>query len=516
MATRILVVDDSPTIRKVVAAILDRHGFEAVVAADGLIALETIEAAESKFDLVLLDFVMPRMNGFQFCRALRSKEAHRGVPVVLMSAKSDKIREVFVQQTGAIDAITKPFDAQALVAVIENAIRRSETWRARGEALAAGIPDEFEPVDSLRAPTASDAEGRRARVAYDFVRKLATMIAPVLAKLPAGAIGNEAQLVTELATSVSADHLHEMGEQLRALDFGSGAKLALSGDITIIPIGAILQLLQIENQTGVLTVTHEKRDVNIAMRFGLIDMVQARGAGQEFRLGRYFVEHGLVTPGDIDALLRVQHAAEGANGDAGAGASGDRRSSPPETLREGDATPPLEEMPSSSGPFSRREESTGMRNFRLLGDLLVDSGKVSREQLKDGLARQSSELIYEVLRWEKGRFEFRREPPPPLAESAQLGLPVASVVMEGFRRVDEWRLVEAGLGSFDGVVQPDPVAIEALGPDRLARAERTVLDCVDGERTVREIITTSNMSSFDACKILFQLLEARLVRRRPA
>ncbi len=520
MATRILVVDDSPTIRKVVGAILDRHGFEAVVAADGLVALETIEAAETKFDLVLLDFVMPRMNGFQFCRALRSKEAHRGVPVVLMSAKSDKIRDMFVQQTGAIDAITKPFDAQALVAVIENAIRRSETWRARGEALAAGIPEEFEPIDSLRAPTAGDAEGRRARVAYEFVRKLATVIAPALAKLPAGAIANEAQIAIELAAHVSPDHIKEMAEQLRALDFGLGAKLALSGDITIIPIGAILQLLQIENQTGVLTVTHEKRDVSIAMRFGLIDMVQARGAGQEFRLGRYFVEHGLVTPDDIDVVLREQLVGTGsgerhqANGEASLATTGDRRSPPPPTLRE--ATLPLEEMPTSSGPFSRREESTGMRNVRLLGDLLVDSGKVSRDQLRDALARQSSELIYEVLRWEKGRFEFRREPPPPLAESAQLGLPVASVVMEGFRRVDEWRLVEAGLGSFDGVVQPDPVAIETLGPDRLARAERAVLDCVDGERTVREIIAASHMSSFDACKVLFQLLEARLVRRRAA
>jgi DNA-binding response OmpR family regulator len=513
LPNRILVVDDSPTIRKVVAAILERHGFEAIAAADGQLALEAIEAADAKFDLVLLDFVMPRMNGFQFCRALRSKEAHRGMPVVLMSAKSDKIREVFVQQTGAIDAITKPFDAQALVAVIENAIRRAETWRARGEALAAGIPDEFEPVDSLRSPTASDAESRRARVAYDFVRKLSSAIAPALAKLPAASIGSETLIGTELASHLNPEQVRDLAEALRAFDFGSGAKLALSGDITIIPIGAVLQLLQIENQTGVLVVTHDKRDVSVAMRFGLIDMVQARGAGQEFRLGRYFVEHGLVTPEDIDALLRDQlHGVDRISGEHGT--NGESKAGPP-TLRQ--AVAPLEELAApSSGPFTRREESTGMRNVRLLGDLLVDSGRVTREQLREALARQSSELIYEVLRWEKGRFEFRREPPPPLAESAQLGLPVASVVMEGFRRVDEWRVVEAGLGNFDAVLQPDPVAIEALGEERLARAERTVLDHVDGEHTVREIVAASHMSSFDVCKILFQLIEARLVRRRAA
>jgi hypothetical protein len=86
--------------------------------------------------------------------------------------------------------------------------------------------------------------------------------------------------------------------------------------------------------------------------------------------------------------------------------------------------------------------------------------------------------------------------------------------MEGFRRVDEWRLVEGGLGSFDSVLVADRTAIEAVDVDRLAKAEQKLLDMVDGKRTIREIVQQSHMSSFDACKILFQLLEARLVRRR--
>jgi hypothetical protein len=88
--------------------------------------------------------------------------------------------------------------------------------------------------------------------------------------------------------------------------------------------------------------------------------------------------------------------------------------------------------------------------------------------------------------------------------------------MEGFRRVDEWRVVEAGLGNFESVLHADRMAIDAAQVDRLAKAELKLLDMVDGERTVREIIEQSHMSSFDACKILFQLLEARLVRRRAA
>src|SRR5262245_63719955 len=112
MSARILVVDDSPTIRKVVSSILTAREYEALLAEDGQAALELL--GNEKVDLVLLDFVVPRMNGYQFCRELRANQELKNLPVVLMSAKGDKIRGHFVEQTGAIDAITKPFDARGL------------------------------------------------------------------------------------------------------------------------------------------------------------------------------------------------------------------------------------------------------------------------------------------------------------------------------------------------------------------------------------------------------------------
>ena len=124
--------------------------------------------------------------------------------------------------------------------------------------------------------------------------------------------------------------------------------------------------------------------------------------------------------------------------------------------------------------------------------------------------------MYEIVRWPTGQFEFRREALPALAESARLALPVASVVMEGFRRVDEWHVVEAKLGNFASILFADAGAIDTVGIERLARPEQRLLSMIDGERTVREIVEQSHMSSFDACKILFSLLEARLVRRKVA
>jgi hypothetical protein len=100
-----------------------------------------------------------------------------------------------------------------------------------------------------------------------------------------------------------------------------------------------------------------------------------------------------------------------------------------------------------------------------------------------------------------------------MAAAARLGLTVPAVVMEGFRRVDEWRGLEHTIGDFDAVLVPDELALDAFGKDKLAKPERTVLDAIDGQRTIREVIAASHMSSFDACRVLVQLLAARLVRR---
>jgi DNA-binding response OmpR family regulator len=535
---RILVVDDSPTIRKVVTGILERHGYETVAAADGQFALDALDDDDRPIDLVLLDFVMPRMNGFQFCRAIRGSDLYATLPVVLMSAKSDKIRDQFVEQTGAIDAISKPFDAQALVVAIENALRRMN----QGRASQGRLPELDDlPVSSHSSPSL-EPEQLRARAASHVGSRLATVLAPLLVRSEPGRNdkgGDEAtngsplrsrdSLADAMATGLTREGLREIAAAARGIDFGEGA-MALAGDIASIPIGAVLQMLQVESQTGVILVSNWKSEVTITMRAGLIDLVQSRGAGDEFRLGRFFVEEGLVTPDEIDALTRDQgrgrsdHArrrkseARALEAEASAGLPGHARAAgDDDDARDGRSSSIPPPPPGASLTRLPGVTPPGGVARLLLGDALLQAGRVTAEQLKSALARQSSELIYEVLRWPRGHFEFRVQPSPPLAQRAQLGLPVASVVMEGFRRVDEWRLVEAGLGSFEAVLVRDPVAIDALprhDDGALSRQERLVLDVIDGERTVREIIAASHMSSFDACRILMQFLEARLVRRR--
>src|SRR5579871_5012835 len=221
MSKRILVIDDSPTIRKVVTSILERGGYHASAAADGQQGLDALSNGES-FDLVLLDFVMPRMNGYQFCRAVRTHEQHKHVPIVLMSAKSDRIREQFVQQTGAVDAITKPFDAQALVAVIENAFNRLALGTARSFESFEGD----EPPTSLRA-SSPDEMHRASRAAADVGAKLARALSPMLGELAdKKAEGGENAVAAHLAGRLSPELLRELFHALQTSELGGHVILA--------------------------------------------------------------------------------------------------------------------------------------------------------------------------------------------------------------------------------------------------------------------------------------------------
>jgi DNA-binding response OmpR family regulator len=428
MATRILVVDDSQTIRTLVASILERAGYETAVASDGQDAFDALVRGDVQADLVLVDFVMPRMNGYQLCQALRQHTTLADLPVVLMSAKSDRIRDQFVEQTGAVDAIAKPFDPNALLAVIGNALRRVFSGR----------------ISTARLPELSPS------VSSD----LETM---------------------DVVSSVERFSVPDTERTLSALE----------GDLAVLPVGAILQLLQTENITGVLVCRNRDLEVEIAFRQGVIDLVQSKGMGDEYRLGRFFVESGILAAEEIDAMLS-------------------RSQEEPRTLKFVPAT-------SSS---SRDPGASFAQGGRPLGIALLDAGKIDHVQLRSALVRQSSELLYEVLRWPAGRFELRRDTPGPLADSARLGLPVASVVMEGFRRIDEWRALEQRLGSFEAVLVREDAAFGSLDVQTLPQQERSVLFAVDGSRTVQQVLVASGVSSFDACRILVQFLEARTIRRR--
>ncbi len=120
--SNILVVDDSPTIRKLVSLILGRRGFKVVVAKDGMEALAQINAARPS--LIFLDITMPRMDGYQLCKIVRNKTQTKTIPIVMLTAKDGLFDKIKGRMAGASGYITKPFDANQLLAAVEKYLPR--------------------------------------------------------------------------------------------------------------------------------------------------------------------------------------------------------------------------------------------------------------------------------------------------------------------------------------------------------------------------------------------------------
>jgi DNA-binding response OmpR family regulator len=129
MSQLILVVDDEPKVARLARDYLEKNGFRVLTAGDGQSALTT--ARREKPDLVILDLMLPIVDGREVCRILRRES---DVPIIMLTALSEEIDQVTGLEIGADDYITKPFSVRALVARVRALLRRS-----RGEVKAPGI-----------------------------------------------------------------------------------------------------------------------------------------------------------------------------------------------------------------------------------------------------------------------------------------------------------------------------------------------------------------------------------------
>jgi two-component system, OmpR family, phosphate regulon response regulator PhoB len=125
--SRILVVEDEELIREMLVVALEEEGYEVITADDGRTAIEYLKSCEfnskeSSFDLIILDLMLPQINGLDICRLLR----HQGnsVPIFILSAKSSETDRVLGLEVGADDYLTKPFSMRELVARCRALLRR--------------------------------------------------------------------------------------------------------------------------------------------------------------------------------------------------------------------------------------------------------------------------------------------------------------------------------------------------------------------------------------------------------
>ncbi|HEY7954138.1 MAG: response regulator [Polyangia bacterium] len=482
-ADTVLVIDDSPTILKVVQLVLTKAGFQVQTAADGEEGIARALAARPS--LILLDFVMPKMNGYQVCRALADSEPLKDVPVVLMSAKGDQVGERFVKVMGIVDYITKPFSPEAITAVVQHTISKYGRPVADAAASASEPAAPAAPTDDDVDVGAQTLDGHR-RLGEEAGSPPRPPRAP--ASTPsqfARRLDALAQFREALAETLGPDDLDAWRDRLDArLDDATLERLlepavrvfsdvedplALRGNLQQVPVAEVLTLLQQQRQWGVLSVSRtadrrlDPERIDVYFKQGKVELALAEGLGEEFLVGRYLVDQQAISRQDLELFLKSR---------------------------------------SSSKP---------------IGEQLVKLSYCTDAELKAALSRQAAERIYELLRWPSGRFAFTASHElQPLALDAALGLDIDGVLMEGFRRVDEWHLIEREVDDFDAIFLRNEEAVQNVGKARLTREELTILELVNGKNSVKDIVRQSRMGSFDVSKMLFRLLSIKLIRRRVA
>ncbi len=147
MSKRVLIVEDEKNIVDILSFNLTREGYETLEAFDGQTGLQL--ALEQNPDLILLDLMLPKMNGFDVCKAIRAQ--NRSAPILMLTAREEETDKVLGLELGADDYITKPFSMRELLARVKANIRRTEML-----APAASAPAKTAPAPSGRITVDSD------------------------------------------------------------------------------------------------------------------------------------------------------------------------------------------------------------------------------------------------------------------------------------------------------------------------------------------------------------------------
>ena len=167
-SARILLVDDEQAVQTLLSYPLRKDGYEVVAAHDGREALDRF--AEQRFDLVVLDIMLPKVDGIEVCRRLRSRSQ---VPIIMLTAKGDEIDKVLGLEMGADDYITKPFSVREFRSRVRAALRRAEISAAHHGADEPIVAGDLRIDFERRAVTARGGHVRLTYVEFEILAALA-------------------------------------------------------------------------------------------------------------------------------------------------------------------------------------------------------------------------------------------------------------------------------------------------------------------------------------------------------
>jgi CheY-like chemotaxis protein len=241
---KILNIDDSPTVQRLIEMILTSQGYKVILASDGEAGIAMAKA--EKPEVILVDFVMPKMNGFQVCKALKEDPEFSDTPIILVTSKGDKVGSKFVDVLGISEYFTKPFQPEELLSRIREVIDKR-----KAAAAAAAAAAKTRKVPSPKAAASSGIEG----VIREIVdRALEEFVKNRLPDLIRQELDN-----------------HSPG--------APSASAGIQGNLGSFRIVEVLQMLALQRQTGRLAITRPGETGSIFFREGSVVFAQVNPEG---------------------------------------------------------------------------------------------------------------------------------------------------------------------------------------------------------------------------------------------
>jgi CheY-like chemotaxis protein len=236
---KILDIDDSPTVQRLIEMILSSQGYEVVLASDGE---EGIAKARSERPAVILvDFVMPKMNGFQVCKILKEDPEFSDTPIILVTSKGDKVGSKFVDVLGITEYFTKPFQPDELLAKIREVIDKRKK-------------PVLPPVKEHQ-PDAKPAAAHAPQGSYPASGGIEAMVRSIVE-----------QVLDEFVKTT----LPEIIQQELAKGQHGGGSAGIQGNLASVQIVEVMQMLGLQRQTGRLVINRGGDSVEVYFKDGAV------------------------------------------------------------------------------------------------------------------------------------------------------------------------------------------------------------------------------------------------------
>jgi len=245
--------------------------------------------------------------------------------------------------------------------------------------------------------------------------------------------------------------------------------MALKGTLKDFGIADIFQLIAHQQKTGILDLDRREEQIQIVFEDGFVIMAEPKVKRKGEKLGELLLRSKLISEQDLEEALEVQK----------------------ETLQK-------------------------------LGDILIERGVLNKDGLRKVLRLQTEEVLFRVLQWEDGLYEFHQMP-VRYERDIYRQISAEHILMEGYRRLDEWKVIRSDVPSPDMVFNLGAEAIPCLEEGKLnldrrelrklSEEDKKILSLIDGNRTVREIRDVSLLGEFESLKAFSNLLKGGFIEQ---